>query len=70
MKPNKFCFLFPPSVLPMQVAEKINTSQFITQKLPHQQLGWCQLGDYQQNLIFLEETNISVTKADLFAEEE
>lgn len=51
----------------MRVAEKTSTSWFITQKLPHQQLGWCQLSDYQQNSIFLEEMNAPAAKADLFA---
>lgn len=51
----------------MRVAGKISTSWFITQKLPHQQLGRHQLSDYQQNLIFLEETNAPAAKADLFA---
>lgn len=66
-KHNKFCFLFPAPVLPMRVAEKISTSWFITQELPHQRLRWCQFSDDQQNLIFLEEMNVSAAKADLFA---
>lgn len=51
----------------MQLTEKISTSGFITQELPHQQLGWCQLSDQQQNLIPLEEMSFSTAQAGLFA---
>lgn len=67
MKRNKFRFLFPPPVLPMRVAGKSGTSRFITQKLPHRQLRWRQFSDYEQNLVLLEEMNVSAAKADLFA---
>lgn len=51
----------------MRVAGKSGTSQFITQKLPHRQLRWRQFSDYEQNLVLLEEMNVSAAKADLFA---